>query len=71
MLWPYLSFNLGFNIKFRFRKIRAASVLRKAKDDDEVNKSDATGNKGGNRSQELIALERMVEALNTKIGDLR
>ena len=58
-------------ITFCFCKVRAASVLRKAKDDDEVNKSEVTGNNGGNRSQEMMALERMVEALNTKIGDLR
>ena len=65
--FPSASFDVGFC----FCQIRAASVLRKAKDDDEVNKSDVAGNNGGSRSQEVMALERMVEALNTKIGDLR
>ena len=70
-IFTLITFVASFNVSFRFCKIRAASVLRKAKDDDEVNKSDFAGNNGGNRSQEVIALERMVEALNTKIGDLR
>ena len=57
-------------------KVRAASVLRKANDEaaaannrSEVNVGENSGS-GGNRSQEVKALERMVEALNTKIGDL-
>ena len=55
-------------------KVRAASVLRKANDEAAAsanNRSeDAEVSGGGGRSQEVMALERMVEALNTKIGDL-
>ena len=59
-------------------KVRAASVLRKANDEaaaanhrSEVNVGgDSTGGSASNRSPEVMALERMVEALNTKIGDL-
>ena len=56
-------------------KVRAASVLRKANDEAAANANknrseDAEVSGGNNRSQEVMALERMVEALNTKIGDL-
>ena len=56
-------------------KVRAASVLRKANDEAAAsanNRSDVAevAGGGGGRSQEVMALERMVEALNTKIGDL-
>ena len=60
-------------------KVRAASVLRKANDEaaakqrSEVSvggESNGGGSGSSNRSPEVMALERMVEALNTKIGDL-
>ena len=62
-------------------KVRAASVLRKANDEaaakqrsSEVSVGGDSSNGGGSgsssRSPEVMALERMVEALNTKIGDL-
>lgn len=48
-------------------KVRAASVLRKAKEEDaNREKRGADG-----KSQELMAIERVVESMNQKIVDMR